>query len=683
MFTASSGSRAVSILLLAAACALSAACSGRMLSRGDAGAGAGDAADEEDGDGGSGGDGDAGSAGGGDGDAGSAGGGDGDGGSAGGGNPGGGNPGGGSPAGGMRLDGGPFSCMPTSCEVQGATCGRIDDGCGDVLNCGACSAGRVCDPATHQCTDVATLCDMAECGATTDACNGVVGCGSCAAGQVCRAGHCEACLPRVCGAGQCGTVSDGCGAMLDCGGCDDGEACDALTHTCKECERTSCLGEGIECGTISDGCGGTLDCNAGGGGCSARESCVQGACLPTPPPAECVAQGRNCGAITHACSGARVDCGTCPSGEQCVNNECVSCVPTSCAEKGVSCGEISDGCGGRLRCGDCETNETCHQGACCQPTSCAAAGKNCGTLDRGCGLSESCGTCDALNNQVCGAGGVANVCGICTPTPGLSCQNPRPGQAGEAAWECGDLWDGCKNVRCGTCESGEYCDQHLCVDCPSMAEVCGPGVCGTISTPCGNVTCPNCPDGEGCGAGGTANVCGPCPTDLCVGKNCGTRRHTGCAEVSCGPSGCGAGQTCGGGGVANVCGSCTPRADACGTRICGGVWNGCEMQQCGAGCAAGARCVNDGAQCRTPTTCSAHVGRCGPIDDGAGGQITCQCPDGIPCVGGTCCEYSCADAAAQYGGDPVRGCVSGPQTDFPDTCGGIIQCPVCDLPPPI
>jgi hypothetical protein len=477
-------------------------------------------------------------------------------------------------------------------------------------------------------------------------------------------------------------VADGCGGTLDCLGCAEGEACDAISHTCKECEPTSCLGEGVECGSISDGCGGTLDCNAGGGGCERSESCSQGRCVPTLPPAECVAQGKNCGAITHACTGAKVECGTCAPGEQCVNNECTSCVPTSCLEKNVTCGQISDGCGGQLRCGDCESDETCHQGACCRATSCAAQGKNCGTLDRGCGLSEDCGRCDALNNQVCGAGGVANVCGTCTPTPGLSCLNPRPNQSGEPAWECGDLWDGCKNVRCGTCESGEYCSEHSCTSCPTQADVCTAGVCGTISTPCGNVTCPGCPDGEGCGAGGTANVCGPCPTNLCIGKDCGTRRVTGCAEVSCG-AGCGSGQTCGGGGVANVCGSCTPRADACGTRVCGSVWNGCEMLACGAGCTGGARCVNDGAACRTPTSCSDHVGRCGPIDDGAGGQINCQCPDAIPCVGGTCCEYSCGDAATQYGGNPALGCVAGPQTNFPDTCGGIIQCPVCGTPPPI
>ncbi len=36
--------------------------------------------------------------------------------------------------------GGPYSCSPTSCEAEGASCGRLDDGCGGTLSCGACEA---------------------------------------------------------------------------------------------------------------------------------------------------------------------------------------------------------------------------------------------------------------------------------------------------------------------------------------------------------------------------------------------------------------------------------------------------------------------------------------------------------------------------------------------------------------
>jgi hypothetical protein len=580
-------------------------------------------------------------------------------------------------AGNRRDASGPFSCMPTTCAAEGATCGRIDDGCGGHLSCGTCAAGKVCSPQSQQCTDATMLCGAAQCGALTDACNGLVSCGSCAAGQLCRAGKCETCVPRTCGAGECGVLPDGCGGTIDCKGCGTGEACDAIKHVCSACEPTSCLGEGVECGTISDGCGGSITCRA----CATGQSCVSGQCVPTPPPAECVAQGKNCGAITNACSGAAVNCGTCPSGESCINNECTSCVPTSCAEKGVSCGEISDGCGGKIACGDCTTGMQCYQGACCLPTSCAAQGKNCGTLNIGCGMTQDCGTCDTINNKVCGHGGVANVCATCTPT--RTCANPDPNASGEAAWECGDLFDGCKNVRCGSCPSGEYCNNHACDPCPTMAQVCTAGVCGAVNTACGVIMCPGCPGGEGCGVGGVANRCGPCPMDLCVGKNCGTRQVPGCDPVTCGPSTCATGQSCGGGGVANVCGACTPRANACGARVCGTVSNGCTTESCGQACAAGERCINDGMECKKRKTCADYPTQCGPIDDGTGVSLDCACPDPMhqACVSGTCCQrQTCNDAARTFGGNATSGCVNGPVSNFPDGCGDIIQCPLCDTP---
>jgi hypothetical protein len=40
--------------------------------------------------------------------------------------------------------GGPDGCVPTTCEAEGKNCGRIDDGCGRVLECGACADGCTC-----------------------------------------------------------------------------------------------------------------------------------------------------------------------------------------------------------------------------------------------------------------------------------------------------------------------------------------------------------------------------------------------------------------------------------------------------------------------------------------------------------------------------------------------------------
>lgn len=40
--------------------------------------------------------------------------------------------------------GGTGTCVRTTCEVQGAACGSISDGCGGSLNCGGCEAGKIC-----------------------------------------------------------------------------------------------------------------------------------------------------------------------------------------------------------------------------------------------------------------------------------------------------------------------------------------------------------------------------------------------------------------------------------------------------------------------------------------------------------------------------------------------------------
>jgi hypothetical protein len=35
-------------------------------------------------------------------------------------------------------------CTPKTCDALGAMCGNIDDGCGTMLECGACPKKKVC-----------------------------------------------------------------------------------------------------------------------------------------------------------------------------------------------------------------------------------------------------------------------------------------------------------------------------------------------------------------------------------------------------------------------------------------------------------------------------------------------------------------------------------------------------------
>ena len=105
-----------------------------------------------------------------------------------------------------------------------------------------------------------------------------------------------------------------------------------------------------------------------------------------------------------------------------------TCSPTTCQLQNKNCGSISNGCGGSLNCGTCQsgyscgTNNICVQNTnpnpVCTPTTCQIQGKNCGTISNGCGGSLNCGTCQS--GYSCGTN---NIC--------VQNTNPLPPSAGD------------------------------------------------------------------------------------------------------------------------------------------------------------------------------------------------------------------------------------------------------------
>lgn len=116
----------------------------------------------------------------------------------------------------------------------------------------------------------------------------------------------------------------------------------------------------------------------------------------------CAALGAECGQVVDGC-GHVLECGDCPDAQTCgasVPNVCGvgTCIPSTCEELGATCGTFADGCGGTIECGGCDSPETCGGGGnpnqCgCTPSSCAELGVSCGTLDDGCGTALDCGVC--------------------------------------------------------------------------------------------------------------------------------------------------------------------------------------------------------------------------------------------------------------------------------------------------
>ena len=206
---------------------------------------------------------------------------------------------------------------------------------------------------------------------------------------------------------NCGLIEDGCGGIQDCGTCPAGQTCGG-GGTFFQCGgNTSCMpltqaqacgAINATCGEASDGCGGTISC----GSCTGTDTCGGGGV-----PFQCGTGGGSGGG----------DGGT-------------SCMPITCAQVGSNCGTVGDGCGGTLDCGTCTAPATCGGGGVagqcgspiCVPRTCAEAGANCGFVGDGCGgiinygggTGPGCGTCAA--GQLCGGGGVPNVCSTPTPT---------------------------------------------------------------------------------------------------------------------------------------------------------------------------------------------------------------------------------------------------------------------------
>jgi hypothetical protein len=289
----------------------------------------------------------------------------------------------------------PPTCTPLTCGKQGFNCGPAGDGCGNLLDCGTCTAaGQTCGG-----------------GGTPGVCGGT------------------ACNPISCATQgiQCGPAGDGCGNLIQCGNCPSGQTCGGggVPGKCGKstCTPTPCSAQGVQCGLAGDGCGGVLLCGncppgqtCGGGGpglCSAPDA---SAC----PPLTCTAQGIQCGPAGDGCGG-QLDCGTCAPPQTCGGGGtpgvcgAPTCTPTTCAALGLMCGPAGDGCGGLLQCGTCPPNQTCGGdtpglcGSSCTPLTCADQHVTCGPAGDGCGGLLQCGSCTAP--EVCGGGGVPGQCG--------------------------------------------------------------------------------------------------------------------------------------------------------------------------------------------------------------------------------------------------------------------------------
>ncbi|MBW2734130.1 MAG: hypothetical protein JRH20_17210, partial [Deltaproteobacteria bacterium] len=392
-------------------------------------------------------------------------------------------------------------CQNVSCQDLGYQCGLAWLGCGprsNTTDCGACGDGEVCNEALYVCEPSCTaktaqeICDEAallegvECGFISDGCGGLVNCGACSAGEFCGiygvANRCDPVdIPDECRAlgYDCGTISSACGGTISCGECEDNQSCvehkcndDCIPKTCDDYVTT----EGWDCGEdLDNGCGATIDCK-----------CAKGVCLENTH--KCCVNTVECAAgvcdqfVVDECTGDQVPC-TCENGEFC-NTTSKTCEGFSnCSALGKGGGTAGNPCNdfpyydsgdGTLIPCPCTGQATCvgdsatQEGSCCINTAVCAANV-CDTS-----VKDTCTGEDIPCN--CSGGGVC-INGSC-------CINTAVCPANSCGTTVIDTCTGA-TIQC-ECPPGSYCDNGTCVPYDTCATLGFTGEEGVVCSRSGS-----------------------------------------------------------------------------------------------------------------------------------------------------------------------------------------------------
>jgi hypothetical protein len=282
----------------------------------------------------------------------------------------------------------------------------VEAGAGDAAS--DAGANDVCIPSAS--------CPPGTCGTIDDGCHNTLQCKCSNMNDQCEAGACS-CQPS-CGAAACGNPPDMCstdGGLLDCG------TCTAPTPTCSQgqctagaCKPYDCSHyQGTECGNLPTQCdGGTIYCPPGTN-CAPGDTCNGNSCCS---PYTCAHYAPACGPMFSDNCGGFIGCG-CTSPQVCgMAGGC--CTPDSCANHIGQCGQFIDNCTGSQFFCPCDAG--C-DGCGCMPQ---CQGKQCGQ-DDGCG--RPCTSNDTYD-PICAGMNQCQPDGTCAPCPSGS--GPFPCEAG-------------------------------------------------------------------------------------------------------------------------------------------------------------------------------------------------------------------------------------------------------------
>ncbi len=386
--------------------------------------------------------------------------------------------------------------------------------------------------------------------------------------------------------------------------------------------------------------------SANGTSCGMNVSCLNGVCTGCAGDAQCQTNGRTNG--------------------KCIAGAC-SCVPSTCAGLGLSCGTANDGCGGmgNLPCNDAKLdgNETaidcggntsscatrCAQGQTCKVTSDCQSGLTC--ADGVCCNMACSGSCEACTAALKGQG-MDGACGAVA----MGHSDPRGQCQSQAASTCGEDGATCNGSgACTTWPTGTVCSNAACGGSTlTEADTCAGGKC-TAPTPA-TVSCSpyKCASATACATSCTLDTDCFNNTYYCSGGTCTAKLGAGTA--------CTATNQCTSGFcVSGVCCNmaCGGQCQACSKALTGGSDGTCADVTAGTTDPSGACGAQAASTCGTDGKCAAN----GACENWASGTVCGQCK--------TCNGNGTCNAVAAGTVDPAGMCMA---TTPASSCGTDGKC---------
>ena len=332
-------------------------------------------------------------------------------------------------------------CVGGDCGSSGNLCRDFTCRCGNGNACSVACCSQGDSAACREC------CDSNDCSGNTPFCDASGVCVQCLQNGDCTTS--DPCRDAVCDNGTCATTDKDNGESCQVGqasGVCCGGSCDVGAQCCTDAQCTNpnepfCNPDGrcipcrssddcdvVACQTATCTTGGQCEyddqtngtrCDDGGegvccgGACAVGAECCSNAQCTNPAAPVCDANGR------CICPGSRATCNAicCAQGEVCdtsvTPNTCCTRTKNTC-EAGVDCGDVLDGCGGFVQCGDCP-QESC-QTVACTDNACAYADAPEGDA---CQIDQGAGVC--CDGQ-CQPGNLLHGYPVCQSDPHLSRQ---------------------------------------------------------------------------------------------------------------------------------------------------------------------------------------------------------------------------------------------------------------------